>query len=208
MKNKLTIAAVVLCAGIATGCPAARPVQYYQLNIPEQSGTPAASSIPVTLLVGPITSSHLYREDPIVYSTSGESMGTYQYHRWAAPPTEMIESVLRQTLRISGKYRGVYAMRSNSRGDYMLRGQLIDFKEVSGSSVVARLTLELEMRDMKNGTVVWSHDYMHDEPVSVKDVSAVVDALDKNVQRAAAEIKASLEEYFAAHPPAKSTSPQ
>src|SRR5579862_9897571 len=121
MKNKITIAALVLCAGIASGCPAARPVQYYQLNIPPQSEAPAASPnpIPATLLLAPISASHLYREDPIVYSTSGEGMGTYQYHRWASPPTEMIEGVLRQALRASGKYRGVYTMRSNSRGDYI-----------------------------------------------------------------------------------------
>ena len=48
--------------------------------------------------------------------------------------------------------------------------------------------------------MVWTHFYSHDEPVSAKEVSAVVDALDKNVQRAAAEFKTSLDEYFAAHP--------
>ncbi len=209
MKNKITIAALVLCAGIASGCPAARPVQYYQLNVPNETA-PAANSnpFPVTLLLGPITASHLYREDPIVYSTSGEGMGTYQYHRWAEAPTEMIQSVLRQAFRAAGEYRGVYAMRSTARGDYMIRGNLSDFKEVSGSAVVARLTLELEMRDMKSGTVVWTHFYSHDEPVGAKDVSAVVDALDKNVQRAAAEFKTSLDEYFAAHPPAAAPAPK
>ena len=201
MKNKLTLVIVALCATWASGCPAPRPSQYYQLTVPN----PTASSsnpnpFPVTLLLGPISSSHLYREDAIVYSADGESMGTYLYHRWAEPPTEMIEAVLRQQLRASGEYRGVYSLRSNARGDFLIRGQLDDFKEVSSGSVVARLTLELEMRDVKSGAMVWTHFYTHDEPVTVKEVSAVVEALDKNVQRAAVEFESSLDQYFAAHP--------
>lgn len=202
MKNKLLFAAVALCAAFAGGCPAARPSQYYQLTVPNPTA-PAANPnpFPATLLLGPIMSSHLYHEDAIVYSTDGQSMGTYLYHRWAEPPTEMISAILRQQLRASGKYRGVYSLRSNAHGDFLIRGQLTDFKEVSsGGSVVARLTLELEMRDTKTSAMVWTHFYTHDEPVSVKDVSAVVEALDKNVQRAAAEFKSSLDEYFAAHP--------
>lgn len=208
MKNKIMIAVLGLWAGIASGCPAARPVQYYQLTMPESPAAPAANAnpFPVTLLLGPITASHLYKEDPIVYSTSGQSMGTYQYHRWAEPPTEMITAVLRHTLRTAGEFRGIYTLRSNARGDFMVRGQLTDFKEVSENGVVARLTLELEMRDMKTGAMVWSHFYTHDEPVTVKEVAAVVDALDKNVQRAAAEFKSSLDQYFAAHPPVAANS--
>ena len=203
MKNKIALVTVVLSAALASGCPAPRPSQYYQLTVPNPTA-PAANPnpFPATLLLGPITSSHLYREDAIVYSTDGESMGTYLYHRWAEPPTEMIEAVLRQELRASGEYRGVYTLRSNAHGDFLIRGNLTDFKEVSSGSVVARLTLELEMRDMKTGAVVWTHFYTHDEPVSAKQVSAVVEALDKNVQRAAAEFKSSLDQYFAAHPAA------
>lgn len=207
MKNKLVFAAVALCAVLAGGCPAARPSQYYQLTVPNPTA-PAANPnpFPATLLIGPIMSSHLYREDAIVYSTDGESMGTYLYHRWAEPPTEMIGAILRQQLRASGKYRGVYSLRSNAHGDFLIRGQLTDFKEVSSAgSVVARLTLELEMRDTRTSAMVWTHFYTHDEPVSVKEVSAVVEALDKNVQRAATEFKLSLDEYFAAHPPAASS---
>lgn len=206
MKNKLAFGALLLSAIFASGCPAARPSQYYQLTVPNPTA-PAANPnpFPATLLLGPIMSSHLYREDAIVYSTDGESMGTYLYHRWAEPPTEMIAAILREQLRASGKYRGVYSLRSNAHGDFLIRGQLTDFKEVSsGGSVVARLTLELEMRDTKTGAMVWTHFYTHDEPVSVKEVSAVVEALDKNVQRAAAEFKSSLDEYFAAHLPATS----
>jgi ABC-type uncharacterized transport system auxiliary subunit len=152
-------------------------------------------------------SSHLYREDHIVYSSRGEDMGTYEYQRWAEPPTEMIQDVLFRALRSSGRYRAVYAQRSSIRGDYLLHGHLYDFKEVTGSPLSARFSLDLELRDTKTGTTVWTHIYNHDEPVSGKDVSAVVAALNRNVQRATNEFSASLGQYFSAHPPAPPQSP-
>jgi len=64
----------------------------------------------------------------------------------------------------------------------------------------ARVTLDLEMRDLKNGATVWTRYYTHDEPTTGKDVPAVVAALDKNVQLAVKEIVESLDQYFASHP--------
>jgi ABC-type uncharacterized transport system auxiliary subunit len=64
----------------------------------------------------------------------------------------------------------------------------------------ARVTFDLEMRDLKNGATVWTHYYTHDEPTGGKDVPAVVAALDKNVQLAVKEIVESLDQYFASHP--------
>ncbi|HLB90037.1 MAG TPA: hypothetical protein VJK29_20435, partial [Terriglobales bacterium] len=72
--------------------------------------------------------------------------------------------------------------------------------ELAGEQMSARVTLELEMRDLKNGATVWTHYYSHDERANGKDVPAVVAALDKNVQRGVKEIVGSLDQYFASHP--------
>jgi ABC-type uncharacterized transport system auxiliary subunit len=191
------VSIAALTAGLLAGCGAARPNKYYQLTVP--GGSAAVNdrrSYDVTLLLGPLRASHLYREDHIVYSSSGENMGTYEYQRWSEPPTEMLVDVLLRDLRASGKYRAVDILRSNSRGDYILYGRLYDFKEVSGPSLVARLTVDLELRESKTGSTVWTHFYTHDEPVSGKDISAVVAALDRNAQRGMGEVESSLEQYF------------
>ena len=153
----------------------------------------------MTLLLGALMTSHLYREDRIVYGNGPEQLGTYEYQRWAEPPTEMIQEVLLRELRASGRYRAVYYRRSNVRGDFALRGRLYDFKEVTGREMSTRVTLELEMRDLKNGATVWTHYYGHDEPSSGKDVPSVVAALDKNVHRVVQEVVESLDRYFASH---------
>lgn len=199
----------LLCVLLIAGCGAARPAKYYQLTVPtDNAADPPADVYPVTLLMGPLMASHLYREDHIVYSSRGEDMGIYEYQRWVEPPTEMIQEVLFRALRSSRRYRSVHTQRSSIRGDYLLRGHLYDFKEITGSPMSARLSLELELRDTKTSNTVWTHVYNHDEPVKGKDVSAVVAALNRNVQRATNEFTASLAQYFSAHPPATPTPAQ
>ena len=201
MITRYSIVFLLCAAALLAGCGAARPSKYYQLTVPGDNGAdPPGDAFPVTIVMGPLMSSHLYREDHIVYSSNGEAMGTYEYQRWAEPPSEMIQEVLLRELRASGHYRAVHVRRSNVQGDFAIRGRLYDFKEITGGSMSARVTLELEMRDLKTGSTVWNHYYTHDEPASGKDVPAIVAALDKNVQRAVKEFVVSLDQYFASHP--------
>jgi len=195
------LTAFALMVALLGGCGAARPAKYYQLTVPADApAVEKADAVPVSLLLGGLMTSHLYREDRIVYGNGSEQLGAYEYQRWAEPPAEMIQEVLMRQLRASGRYRAVHYRRSNMKGDFALRGHLYDFKEITGSQMSARVTLDLEMRDLKNGATVWTHYYTHDEPTGGKDVPAVVAALDKNVQRAVKEIVESLDQYFASHP--------
>jgi ABC-type uncharacterized transport system auxiliary subunit len=171
-------------------------MQYYQLSVPADVHHAETNASGISLAIGPMVASHLYREDRIVYSSGQQQMGTYEYQRWTEPPAEMISEVLLRQLRASGRYREVYSQRSGSRADYVLRGRLFDFKEVSGSPLMARVTVEWELHDTKSGSMVWSHHYGHDEAVSGKDVPAMVAALDRNVQRAVSEMKAGLDQYL------------
>src|SRR6266705_315850 len=103
MNHKIISWALALCVGIASGCGAARPTKYYQLTVPgDVTPTADPNPYPVTLVLGPVASSHLYREDHIAYGSDGESMGVYEYERWAEPPTEMIQDFLVRELRSSG----------------------------------------------------------------------------------------------------------
>ena len=195
------IAAILLIVWLFSGCASTRPAKYYQLTVPAEAGAvEKVDAVPVTLLVGGLMTSHLYREDRIVYGNGPEQLGTYEFQRWAEPPTEMIQEVLLRELRATGHYRAVHVRRSNMPGDFAIRGHLYDFKEVDGSPTSTRVTLELEMRELKTGATVWNHYYTHDEPASGKDVPAVVAALDKNVQRGVKEVVESLDQYFASHP--------
>src|SRR5260370_17272666 len=113
----------------------------------------------------------------------------------------MLQEVLLRELRASGRYRAVSYRRSNIKGDFALRGRLYDFKEVEGGQMSGRLTLELEMRELKSGATVWTHYYTHDQPATGKDVPPILVAWDSNGQRCVKETVASLTHPFASHPP-------
>jgi len=84
-KNR-PITAVVLIAALLSGCASTRPAKYYQLTVPTEAGAiEKADAVPVTLLVGGLMTSHLYREDRIVYGNGPEQLGTYEFQRWAEP---------------------------------------------------------------------------------------------------------------------------
>jgi ABC-type uncharacterized transport system auxiliary subunit len=190
---------VVTVAGMA-GCGGSHPMQYYQLTVPTQTAHAQPNPSGVSLALGPLMASHLYREDRIVYSAGTQRMGTYEFQRWTEPPAEMIQEVLLRELRASGHYHDVSLQRSNSHADYVLHGRLYDFKEVAGDPLQARVTAEFDLKDVKSGATVWSHFYNRDEPVSGKDVQAMVTALDRNVQRGVEEVKTSLDQYFSSLP--------
>jgi len=206
MKRGLPISALVLCLAIMNGCGAARPSKFYQLTAAsDRAAGEDPSPYAVTLLLGPITSSHLYRDDHIVYTSNGQTMGTYEYQRWAEPPSEMIGDVLLRELRVSGRYQHVYSLRSDVRGDYLLHGHLYDFREISGNGLAARVAFEFELRDFKTGSTVWTRYYSHDEPVDGKDVPAVVAALNRNVASGLSELREGLDQYFSTHTAVAST---
>jgi ABC-type uncharacterized transport system auxiliary subunit len=205
MKNALlTVASICCAAALLAGCGATRPSHYYQLSVPRDNLRPevGAAQFPVTILVSPFQTSHLYREDRIVYSSGREEMGLYQYERWTEPPSEMLHEIIVRHLRGSGHYKEIYSLHSSARGEYMLRGHLYDMKEMAtGNGLVARVTFEAELVDAKTRNTLWTHPYTHDEPVASKDVAAVVAALNRNVQAGVTDLAASLAQFFASQPP-------
>jgi len=129
MRRQASGVFVTMGVLLVSGCGAARPSKYYQHSVSNYLG-PAIhpDPFPVMLIDGRMKAAHLYREDHIVYGTRGEEMGSYEYQRWTEPPTEMIEKMLLRALRASGHYKGVYSLGSETRGDFLLRGELFDFK--------------------------------------------------------------------------------
>ena len=196
MRKSLLIAFIAAGALALASCGAARPSKYYALDLPSSLAL-AARPGPVTLLIGHFSAPHLYRDDRIVYRTGTTQIGTYEYHRWAEPPADMLEGMLLHVLRMSGKYSSVQRMGSNTRGDYILRGRLHQLEEVSDNGLMARVAFEIELYEQKSGTTVWSRYYSADEPVSGKEVPDVVQAMNRNVKRGIAEVAAGLDQFFA-----------
>jgi ABC-type uncharacterized transport system auxiliary subunit len=131
-------------------------------------------------------------------------IGVYQYRRWVDPPVDMVKDKLLRILRDSGDYQSVAGLGSSTTGQYIVRGRLYNFDEVDGASITSQVSMEFELYDKKSGKVVWRHFYSQSEPVPSKDISAVVAALDTNLDRGLQEVAAGLNQYFSANPVGKS----
>jgi ABC-type uncharacterized transport system auxiliary subunit len=188
-KIERALASAALLAVGLSGCGSIKPVKYYQLTHPPTRPLAAQSPVDVALLVRPFQTSHLYREDRIVYGGDGEQLGLYENHRWTEPPVELLQDALARGLRTSGHFKSVTTLRSDTSAEFSLVGHLYAFREVSTGGVVARLNFDAELTDLKLGKVIWSHTYNHDVPTSGKTVADIAAAMDKNVQLSVQEIQ-------------------
>jgi ABC-type uncharacterized transport system auxiliary subunit len=199
-RSRTQLAAMNFLLICLSGCAASRPMKYYVLDpgpIPAAQGAPTYQ---VTLLVGRVSASHLFRDDRLVYGSGPVQLGVFSYDRWAEPPADLLQDLLVSKLRSTGQYRAVSSLSSNLRGDFIVRSHLWDISEVDRPELMARFRFEVELFDPNTRTTVWSHRYEHDEPVEGKTVNDVVVAMDKNVRAALQEITAGIGEYFANHP--------
>jgi ABC-type uncharacterized transport system auxiliary subunit len=158
----------------------------------------------VSLLVASISGPGIYQDTPIAYRIGTNEIGTYQFSRWAEPPVEMLKSKLIRVLDASGDYQSVASQGSTSEAQFVVRGKLYDFEEVDSASIAGLVSMEFELYDRKSGKVVWSHFYSQSQPVQGKEISAVVTALDVNLDRGLKEVAAGLNQYFSANLAAKS----
>ena len=193
----LSGAAMIVCVSCVGPI---RPMRYYTLERPAAPPQPNSNPIPVTILVGRVTGSHLYRDDRVVFGNGSGELGLYESQRWVETPIDMMEAVILQTLRASGRFRTVQPMGSDAVGAYIVRGHLISLDEIDATPLVARFSIELELFNRKTGTTVWNGSYTHDEPVNEKTVSAIVEAFNRNVHTGIDQLTANLTDYCAAHP--------
>jgi ABC-type uncharacterized transport system auxiliary subunit len=192
---------LMVVASFVAACGAPRPVKYYVIDVPPAPVPAVAAPLPITLLVGRFTASHLYHDDRLVYGSGPVQLGTYEYDRWAEAPADMVQDLLIAQLRRTGQYSTVSRVTSSVRGDYVVRGQLLEMYGVDQPSLVARFSLQLELYDPVGRATLWNQTYTHDEPVQGKTVPNIVEAMDRNVGEGLQQLSAGLAQYFAAHPP-------
>ena len=190
-----------LCLAIAGGlvsasCVATRPVHYYTIDPaspPANQGKPGG----LILLVGDISTPEALQDGRIRYRTGSNGAGAYEYHRWTAQPGSMVRSSLLRALRASGKYQRVLESSSSADGDYLVRGKLYEFGEVDNASIQTKVSLQVELVDRKTNRNVWDRVVAREEPVSSKNVTDVVQSLDRNLQHVVSETAAEIDKFLA-----------
>jgi len=197
MRSLISICLVMAGGLVGASCVATRPVHYYTID---PASPPANQGKPdgLILLVGDIATPEALQDGRIRYRTGSNGAGAYEYHRWTAQPGSMVRSSLLRALRASGKYQRVLESSSSADGDYLLRGKLYDFGEVDNASIQTKVSLQVELVDRKTNRNVWDRVVEREEPVSSKNVTDVVQSLDRNLQHVVSETAAEIDKFLAA----------
>jgi uncharacterized lipoprotein YmbA len=140
------------CAG-KTRFPA-----YYTLHVPPPVDVPSAAAGRPSLAVREFRSPEYLRQGAIVYRTSPEQVGFYQYHRWAVDPREFVTNVIIDRLRTTGRFAEVRAYDGRADVDLVLSGRLEKLEEVDyEGGVQVEVALTAEITDPRAGKTVWTN---------------------------------------------------
>jgi ABC-type uncharacterized transport system auxiliary subunit len=184
----LTISACLMGCVSRAGFPA-----YYTLHVPPANDVPIAGGPRSSLAVREFRSPVYLRQGAIVYRTSPEQIGFYQYHRWAVDPREFLTNAIIDRLRATGRFAEVRAYDGRSDVDFVLNGRLEKLEEVDyEGGVRVEVALSAEITDSRAGKTVWANAASETVEVNKRTVPAVVAEMSQAMDGAIQKLMASL----------------
>ena len=184
----LTISACLMCCVGGTRFPA-----YYTLHVPPAVDVPSAAAGRPSLAVREFRSPEYLRQGAIVYRTSPEQVGFYQYHRWAVDPREFVTNAIIDRLRATGRFAEVRADNGRADVDFVLSGRLEKLEEVDyEGGVRVEVALSAQITEPRAGKTVWANAASESTQVEKRNVPAVVADMSQAMDRAIQKLLTSL----------------
>jgi ABC-type uncharacterized transport system auxiliary subunit len=193
MKN---LAALFMGALVLAGCGSVRYPTTYVLNFPPPVPQPgsfngALSAVAVREFQCP----EYLCEGRIVYRSSPEEVGSYEYHRWAMNPRQAITQYVVESLRAQSVFKSVVVHERGAEAAYMLSGTIEQLEEVDHDRdvrVVCRISAQ--MLETRTRSVIWSHVASETIRVEKRDMGGVVSSLSAAARIAADRLLKSMTE--------------
>jgi ABC-type uncharacterized transport system auxiliary subunit len=187
VKKKLIAISFVLTALIVlAGCGgAAKYPNYYTLHVPPPPDPPVQEGVHASLAVREFRSPTYLHQGTIVYKTSPEQIGFYNYHRWGVDPRDVVTNAVTERLRASGNFTQVKVYDGRSDVDYVLSGRIEKLEEVDyEGGVKVEVAITARMTILATGAVVWTNTVDEIGTVGQRDVPAVVSEMNRTMERA------------------------
>lgn len=195
MTSRLTATlATFTVSACLMGCVSgAKFPAYYTLHVPPTLDVPIAGGTRSSIAVREFRSPTYLRQGAIVYRTSPEQVGFYQYHRWAVDPREFLTNAIIDRLRATGRFAEVKAYDGGSGVDFVLSGRLEKLEEVDcEDGVRIEVALSAQITDPSAGRTVWANSASESARVDKRNVPAVVAEMSKAMDRAIEKLLASI----------------
>ena len=185
-EHTITVLITLLALIASAGCAGkVRYPAYYTFNLPSPPDPPAPEGTRATLAVREFRSPVYLRQGPIVYRTSPEQIGFYDYHRWAVDPREFLTSAVIERLRASGRFAQVRAYDGRSDMEYVLSGRLEKLEEVDyEGGIKVEVAISAQMTNLASAAIVWTNEVSETGIVEGRDVPAIVSAMNRTMDRA------------------------
>ena len=185
-KHPTAVSLVMAALIILAGCGGAvKYPNYYTLHVPPPPDPPAPENLHATLAIREFRSPVYLRQGAIVYKTSPDQIGFYNYHRWAVDPRDFVTNAVTDRLRASGNFAQVRTYDGRSDVDYVLTGRLEELDEIDyEGGVKVHVAISAQMVSLATGATVWTNSVSEVGTVSQRDVPAVVSAMNSTMGRA------------------------
>ena len=197
MKN---LAIAFMGALVLAGCGSVRYPTTYVLNFPP----PVPQTTPSNGALGPVAIREFrcpeyLCEGRIVYRSSPEEVGFYEYHRWAMNPREAVTQYVADGLRAQSLFQRVTIHESGSEAAYLLSGNIERLEEMDeGRDVHVVCRISARLLDTRTRLVVWSDTASETVQVEKRDIRGVVSSLSSAARTSADRLLKSLREELPA----------
>ena len=185
--KKLPVALALILTLLPTlpSCGRVKYPAYYTLNLPAPPDPPAPENVRTSIAVREFQSPVYLRQGPIVYRTTPEQVGFYEYHRWAADPRMLVTSAVVDHLRAGGQFSMVSLYDGRPNNDYVFSGKLEKLEEVDyESGVKVEVAISAQITRVATGATVWSNAVSETGTVSQRNVPGVVSQMNRTVELA------------------------
>jgi len=186
IKHLMAVPFVLAALIILVGCGGAvKYPNYYTLHVPPPPDPPAQEGVRASLAIREFRSPTYLRQGAIVYKTSPEQIGFYNYHRWAVDPREFLTNAVADRVRASGNFTQVKLYDGRPDINYVLSGRLEKLEEIDyEGGVKVEVAISAQMMSLATGDAVWTNAVSEVGTVGQRDVPAVVSEMNRTMERA------------------------
>lgn len=180
--STLIAAMMLILAGCATQAPVPSD-RYYRLQAVFASEVLSSPKFAGIFEIERFTADGLTAGRPIVYVEDGDpnQLREYNYHFWTQAPTIMLRDELVTYLRAAKVSESVVIPEMRLDPTFVMTGRIRTLEQVLGSTNGTRLELEVAIRRISDGKLMFLKSYAQETAQASPGVASAVDALNKSL---------------------------
>ncbi len=122
--------------------------------------------------------SRLYDRDQFISRLSAYEIQEDRWNTWASRPSDMLTTVVERYLYEAQLFTQLSQAFLDERPDYVLETVVKAIERFENNQRnFARLAVSMKLVEQKSGKIFWSDEFDEEEPISSRDIGAIVQAL-------------------------------